>query len=414
MKWKARIQSSKLELEEDGRYVDDARAFMYPVRPGWRWDNGELWYSREWEAEDAFLSPVERTKRVVEKSMEGVVACLKFTTETGEDFEDGWLPTLDFKIRIRADNIIEYSFFEKPTAANRCLQEDTALNHNSLIMSLSNEVGRRLDNCSPTIPTTEKVEILDKFSQKLVNSGHTMKTVRTILVGGIKGYLRKVARSLEKGEPLHRSSKQSSKARRTKKLLARTDWFRKEKEEGSTQEPVQAPMVRGGAKKSRVAEGKSSKEPLRTTSVLFVEFSRGGSLQKDVKECLDKLSPMLGFKVRVAEKGGTQLSSLLSNKNLWSGVECGRDSCRTCQQPGDTKEPCMLRNVLYESECSKCNPPGSRKEADKHGLDEKREDPSLYVGETARSVAERASEHWRDAETGKEESHMLEHQAAGH
>ena len=54
----------------------------------------------------------------------------------------------------------------------------------------------------------------------------------------------------------------------------------------------------------------------------------------------------------------------------------------------------MLRNVLYEGECSKCNPPGSRREADQNGLDEKREDPSLYVGETARSVAERASEHW--------------------
>ena len=39
---------------------------------------------------------------------------------------------------------------------------------------------------------------------------------------------------------------------------------------------------------------------------------------------------------------------------------------------------------------------------------------SLYVGETARSVGERAPEHWRDTETGKEESHMLEHQAAAH
>ena len=74
----------------------------------------------------------------------------------------------------------------------------------------------------------------------------------------------------------------------------------------------------------------------------------------------------------------------------------------------------MLRNVVYESECPKCNPPGSRKVADKEGLSEKRDEPSLYVGETTRSVAERAAEHWRDAETGKEESHMVEHQAASH
>ena len=36
------------------------------------------------------------------------------------------------------------------------------------------------------------------------------------------------------------------------------------------------------------------------------------------------------------------------------------------------------------------------------------------MGETARSISERALEHWRDAETGHEESHMLEHQALAH
>ena len=131
--------------------------------------------------------------------------------------------------------------------------------------------------------------------------------------------------------------------------------------------------------------------------MLFVEYSRGGSLQKRMKECLEKISPMIGFNVTVAERGGTSIGSLLSNKDLWSGVECGRVVCRTCAQPGERKEPCMKRNVVYESECSTCNPPGTRKEADKEGLGEKRERPSLYVGETARSVAERALEHWRDA-----------------
>ena len=48
------------------------------------------------------------------------------------------------------------------------------------------------------------------------------------------------------------------------------------------------------------------------------------------------------------------------------------------------------------------------------GLVEKRALASLYVGETARSAGERAAEHWRDAETGKEESHMLEHQVESH
>jgi hypothetical protein len=229
-----KIKSSNLELEEDGRYVDDARAYLYSVKPGWRWEEGALWYRKEWEKEDVLLSPTEKTRRVIHGSMVGVTKCLKFTAETSEDFDDGWLPTLDFKLRISATNIIEYSFFEKPTASNRCLQEDTALNQNSLIMALSNEVGRRLDNCSPTVPIQDKVAILDTFSQKMINSGHSIKTVRVILMGGIKGFQRRVARSQERGEPIHRSSNQSAKARRTKKLLARTQWFRKD--EGSSKE----------------------------------------------------------------------------------------------------------------------------------------------------------------------------------
>ena len=137
-------------------------------------------------------------------------------------------------------------------------------------------------------------------------------------------------------------------------------------------------------------------------------------MQKRLRDCLDRITPMLGFRVRVTKKGGTPLGSLLSNKNLWSGVECGRGTCRTCAQPDERKEPCTLRNVVYESECRVCNPPGSRKEADKMGLGEKKALASLYVGETARSVGERAAEHWRDAENGKEESHMMEHQVESH
>ena len=53
--------------------------------------------------------------------------------------------------------------------------------------------------------------------------------------------------------------------------------------------------------------------------MIFVEFSKGGELQKRMRDGLDRITPMLGFKVRVTEKGGTTLGSLLSNKKLWSG-----------------------------------------------------------------------------------------------
>ena len=92
-------------------------------------------------------------------------------------------------------------------------------------------VGRRLDSFSSSMDNKERIKVLDIFSQKLVNSGHNIKTIRNILVGGIKGYKRKVARCQARGEPVHRSAGQSAGSRRSKKLLAKSQWFRKEKPE---------------------------------------------------------------------------------------------------------------------------------------------------------------------------------------
>ena len=59
------------------------------------------------------------------------------------------------------------------------------------------------------------------------------------------------------------------------------------------------------------------------------------------------------------------------------------------------------------------NPEGSRKESDKVSLAEKREVPSLYGGETARSLKERSTEHWADAAGWREESHIVEQPSDG-
>jgi hypothetical protein len=142
IKWKERMKHSTLEVEDDGRFVDDARVFMYPLRAGWRWEQGELWFSKEWEQQDQLLSPTERTKRAVFGSMQGLTKCL-----------------------------------------------------NCLIRSLGNEVGRRLDSCTGSVGVGRRVAALDRFSQKMLNSGHKVETIRNILVSGIKGFKRRVARS---------------------------------------------------------------------------------------------------------------------------------------------------------------------------------------------------------------------------
>ena len=83
----------------------------------------------------------------------------------------------------------------------------------------------------------------------------------------------------------------------------------------------------------------------------------------------------------------------------------------TCAQDGEEKPPCLMSSVVYESMYEACNPGCTEKgEVEYHGV----EQPSLYVGETSRTIQERAVEHWRQAMRGDQRSHMVRHQALQH
>ena len=124
-------------------------------------------------------------------------------------------------------------------------------------------------------------------------------------------------------------------------MTQKSSWFKNKADESeNVEEPVKPeqsgignsqrytglePQVRTIALESEKSNVKSTRKKQPST-VLFVEFSKGGSLQKTVRGVLDRLEGMLGFTVRVTERGGTPLGALLSNKSLWKGVECGRGS----------------------------------------------------------------------------------------
>ena len=176
------------------------------------------------------MSSIERTKRVIGPSMSGLTKCLEFTVETEEDFADNWLPTLDLNIRVNEDNKIVYKFFEKPTASKVCLQADTALAQNSLVQSLVNDMIRRMANTSELVDEEEKRKIVDEYAQKMLNSGHKLEQVRSMVMSGLKGYEKKRRRcQAPGGGPFHRSAKESSRSRKLKKLTGKANWFRSKK-----------------------------------------------------------------------------------------------------------------------------------------------------------------------------------------
>ena len=152
-------------------------------------------------------------------------------------------------------------------------------------------------------------------------------------------------------------------------------------------------------------------EELRTKTVLFVEQTRGGALAKMLREVMARIETMMGFRIKIVERAGTSLRNTLPNTNPWAGAHCSRNDCTTCNQGLEELPDCTKRSLVYKSVCADCNPEARGKGELKIV---KQEEPSIYVGETARSIYERGKQHWEAWRSRREDSHIYKHMELHH
>ena len=442
------LQKSNLTTEERARYMDDIRLWMRSVRLGWRWNGEELVFCKNWQTEERMkgMTGLEKTLQVIQAIMNSICGFLKLTMESVLDFE-GVLPTLDLVIWVGDDNKVLYRHYQKPMASNMVLQRGSAMPENMKVASLNQEVIRRMMNTSEDLDISVRTEVVDEYAQKLFNSGFKLDQTRNILVGGLTGYERKLSLSKDKNnpkwKPLHQPAGFNIQARRRTKLLGKSNWFKKKKDDDKVENRVEdeaCTSQKNGRIPSTHKEqtdklteqvnhpgpGKSrpgqhgvntrkqkpklgSKDP-PTIGVMFVDQTMGGVLAKRLQEVEDRLAGVTGYRIRMVESAGTQLRRLLPNTNPWAGGDCGRERCYTCNQGGEKREDCKRRNILYESSCTVCNPEIEGKKVKKKMNDVN----GVYVGESARSIFERAQEHWADRVGQKEDSHMVKHWLSDH
>ena len=211
-------------------------------------------------------------------------------------------------------------------------------------------------------------------------------------------------RCKKEGLRLRRTAAESQGQRLKDKLLGKSSWFRKTK----TKEQDK----RGSQSKGKDNKGGGAEVQART--VLFVEQTPGGELAARLRELLTRLEPLLGFKVKVAERWGRTIQSHFPLNNLWSGTKCGREDCVTCEQEGAEELPdCSRKSVLYENICAQYIPSAGSKGGPKKE-DKEPEMPALYVGETSRSINERSREHRAGFRGAKEDNHIVKHQHIAH
>ena len=150
-----------------------------------------------------------------------------------------------------------YMFYSKPMASNMVIQSRSAMPENMKIATLNQEMIRRMINTSEELDTSIRTEVVDNYAKKVINSGYGINQTRNILVGGLKGYERKLKLSLDvtnpKWQPLHPPATFNIQARRKKKVLEKSTWFKQssrqedhDQAESSTLEEEESEQREGG------------------------------------------------------------------------------------------------------------------------------------------------------------------------
>ena len=305
--------------------------------------------------------------------------------------------------------MVRYRFYEKETAVKSTVQKESAMEENVKMQILAQDLVRRLNNSSEELGKKEKARVVDTYAQKLLNSGYDVLQVRKILINGIKGFENRKLRYTKNGWKLKRTAKESKEGRIRKSLLSKSSWYKKKKAK-------ELYNKKGGSRNldKRAKNETNQTHRIEAKSVLFVQQTNRGELGRRLREVLTRISPMLGFGVKVVERNGSSLRSKFPQSSLWEGEHCGRGACVTCNQGADFKTPCTRKSTVYENVCVLCNAGAGSKDEVK---DLDMEVPSLYVGETSRTIQERAREHWADyrgGEKAKMRSHIYKHQELQH
>ena len=423
---KAGVRTTLLKI-----YVDDVRQSSTLIRKGLRYDAR----SKEWEwtkaaeeedekKEQEGESKDARMARILQPAMNGINSDLVFTTELSEDFDDDRLPTLDFKMWLEEDMEINHTFYEKPMKTQMMIPWRSAMAEKQKISIASNDLNRRLSNINvERMPETEKLEVVDKFTHQLKNSGYGRQECREIVMSGVKSWLRRHQRREQEGKGFYRGAASTLQSRMRKKLLDKTTWFRPREEEQDEEDRGQAVMMRRG--KKRKNEGtETSAGSTDVKSVLFCPYTVRGELAKRLRKEEETLEGLTGYRVKVVEQVGDKLLSRLHTSNPWRGEHCGRTDCWPCETKTwteqDTRKECSKRSLVYETWCQTCYE--MEKEVIEQEVDDEEERKKQiegirkhkYVGETARSAYERGWEHQEGLRKLEEDSHLLKHVAQYH
>ena len=119
---------------------------------------------------------------------------------------------------------------------------------------------------------------------------------------------------------------------------------------------------------------------LETTTMITIPNTRGGELLDLMIKKEAHLSKLTGFYAKIVEGNGTPLGKMFEVPGRMKNCASG---CEVCKYSTSRNSKCKTRNVLYTAVCRETQ----------HETEEEVCGDLLYIGESSRSLSERADEH---------------------
>ena len=357
------VKRDQIEVKMSTTYVDDIFMISSTIEKGWRYCKIRkmMVWSKESEKEDENVLGDVRTALIMKELANDLDPDIKMKIDTPSLNQTGRLPVLDLEVWMTYENgiaRIKHKFYEKPMASGYVIHKNSALSWKTKKNALVGEVRRRILNTSYDVFDIEGPEMMDKLCYKMLKSGYN-QWERNIIISEGMSCVANIKEKVENGErPLYRMGEWKKLERGIQKIRKGKSWY-----------------------------GKS------TETVLFVQATPNEELRKQVQLEADKS----GLKIKVCEKGGRTIRSLLQRSDVLPQMSCGDTECVVCNTKEEGK--CRKENCGYKIYCKACkiNPDTDGKIV-----------PAEMHGETSRSAKVRCKEHY-NALKKKKNSNLYEH-----
>ena len=339
------------------RYVDDINLAAKETPLGARYISGNLIVDENAIETDRFIPADRRTMAVIKSIGNDIHPSIQLEVDCPSNYDDGKLPILDLKVwveSINGRNRILHEFYSKDIASKAVIHARSALSWKQKRTVLTQEILRVMLNCSEEISWELIVQHINVMVLRMQFSKYTQKFRYEIVNAALKAY-DEIKRKVSIGErPLYRPY----------------EWNRQERDEMKREKAV-GWYKRGGYE-----------------SVIFVPSTPESVLQRRYQAEINRH----GVKIRVVEKSGRSVKSMLQRSDPFKERTCGRDMCFVCGT--EKKGLCDKNGVNYAIVCAGCEDFGKKGE---------------YHGETSRNAYTRGKEHLDEYRTQAAKSVLWRH-----